>query len=344
MNPILQHVGQNKARLPAGSWESADLAQDLRVVKLPGDASTRRYFRVTSAGRTFILMVTDPFEESDFPFLTVQRYIKHVGTDVPAVLGAAPTEGMILLEDLGDVTLLHTLGAVGDEAQEMRLYQRVIQALVALQVNATQEKARGIPVPCFGMRFDLEKLMWEVNFSIQNFFEKYLQRSLTVKDRQVLGSGFEKICQELASVPTVFTHRDFHSRNIMVTPDDRLVMIDFQDARLGPPQYDLVSLLRDSYYQLEDREVEALVEFYLNQCQAVSAKRASRDDFARGFDLMTIQRNFKAIGTFTYVLNTRGSSAYLKYVGNTFENIRRALLRHPEFKALREVMFHHYYF
>ncbi|MBC7384614.1 MAG: phosphotransferase, partial [Cryobacterium sp.] len=148
--------------------------------------------------------------------------------------------------------------------------------------------------------------------------------------------------------PTVFTHRDFHSRNIMAAPvskgDTRLVMIDFQDGRMGPAQYDLASLLKDSYYQLEDTQVQHLLNYYIVRREALSGIKIDREEFVRMFDLMSVQRNFKAIGSFASFLNRRGNPGYLKYIGNTFENIRRTLLKYPEYSDLREVLFHYYYF
>ena len=168
--------------------------------------------------------------------------------------------------------------------------------------------------------------------------------------------GFGEICAILADEPTVFTHRDFHSRNVMVTParmgagaesrtpEDRFVMIDFQDARMGPAQYDLASLLRDSYYQLEEAQIDRLLDYYVARYEAVAGVPLNRQQFRTVFDLMSVQRNFKAIGSFASFLNRRGNPTYLKYVGNTFENIRRTLLKYPRYARLREILFHYYYF
>jgi aminoglycoside/choline kinase family phosphotransferase len=125
---------------------------------------------------------------------------------------------------------------------------------------------------------------------------------------------------------------------------ERLVMIDFQDARMGPAQYDLVSLLKDSYYQLEEIQIANLLQYYIARYEAASGKSVNADEFVRIFDLMSIQRNFKAIGSFASFLNRRGNATYLKYIGNTFENIRRTLLKYPHYSQLREVLFHYYYF
>jgi aminoglycoside/choline kinase family phosphotransferase len=226
---------------------------------------------------------------------------------------------------------------------ERHLYEKVIDSLVHMHVNAGPDKASQ-PLAGFKLKFDLEKLMWEVGFTIEHFYKLHLQRHISPKDQQVLDKTFTAICTELANEPAVFTHRDFHSRNVMVPSDERLVMIDFQDARMGPPQYDLASLLRDSYYQLNEDQVQRLIDYYLARYEALSGQKLQRQHFLRLFDLMAVQRNFKAIGSFASFQNKRGVATYLKYVGNTFENIRRTLLKYPEFSELREVLFHYYYF
>lgn len=338
---MIEQLGQGEEEL--SQWiQSSKTIQSLE--KLPGDASTRVYFRLKSGGNSYIAMHMEKFAEQgqNLPFLVVQRHLATAGIDVPAVLDTDPTQGFILLEDLGDVTLLRHLQEVSSKDVERHLYERVIDSLVQLQVNASPEKTPA-NIEAFKLRFDQEKLMWEVNFCIEHFYETYLKRQLSSSDRKVMQDGFGEICSVLAAEPTVLTHRDFHSRNVMVS-DDRFVMIDFQDARMGPAQYDLASLLKDSYYQLEEEQVQRLLDYYVARWEALSGQRLDREHFVRIFDLMAVQRNFKAIGSFASFLNRRGNATYLKYIGNTFENIRRTLLKYPEYSRLREVLFHYYYF
>jgi N-acetylmuramate 1-kinase len=337
------------------------------VVKLPGDASTRRYFRVSSEKKSYIVMQMESFADQgmNLNFLAMQRHLAASGVDVPEVLDVDPKRGFILLEDLTDTTFLRRLQEVSDAETERLLYQRVIDALVHMQIHASPGKkgvARGPrsldkadgDLEAFRLRFDHEKLMWEMTNTIEHFYEIYLKREITARDRKVMMSGFSEICTLLAAQPTVLAHRDFHSRNIMVTPTtdkkracipgERLVMIDFQDARLGPAQYDLVSLLRDCYYQLEEEQIRRLIDYYIARWEALSGEPLDRQNFFYVFDLMAVQRNFKAIGSFASFLNRRGNATYLKYIGNTFENIRRTLLKYPKYSDLREVLFHYYYF
>jgi aminoglycoside/choline kinase family phosphotransferase len=324
------------------------------IEKMPGDASTRRYYRIQANDgaqrvRTLVVMAMEPFDErgEGIPFLSIQKHLRRHGVDVPEVLDFDARQGFILLEDLGDTTLLRSLQEVSDRTQERIFFEKAIDAVVNLHVATGPRHANDAEraaIEGFKLRFDEEKLLWEVNFTIEHFYEKHLQRKISPEDQKIMNDGFQKICAELAAEPTVFTHRDYHSRNIMVTPSGRYVMIDFQDARMGPPQYDLASLLRDSYYQLDEAQIQGLTRYYLDQMKKRGAPVADETRFYRLFDLMAVQRNFKAIGSFASFLNRRGNPAYLKFIGNTFENIRRNLLKYPEFSRLREVLYHYYYF
>jgi N-acetylmuramate 1-kinase len=324
------------------------------VVRLPGDASTRRYFRIhthVSNSRSLIAMKMEPFpkEKSGLPFLAIQKHLTECGVDVPQVLDVDPEKGFILLEDLGDVTLLRRLQGVSNPEDERHLYERALDGLLGLQIQAGPKSKSAKKLDAFKLSFDHEKLMWEVRFTIEQFYQLYLKRTLRSRDLKVLTDGMSEICTILAEQPRVLAHRDFHSRNIMVTPKEdssgeRLVMIDFQDARMGLLQYDLASLLKDSYYQLEESQIQILLDYYLASYEARSGQKIDREEFRRIFDFASVQRNFKAIGSFASFMNKRSDPTYLKYIGNTFENIRRVLLKYPEYSDLREVLFHYYYF
>jgi aminoglycoside/choline kinase family phosphotransferase len=326
------------------------------VEKIPGDASSRKYYRVLfkqvsqeavaqSRMVSCIVMKTDPFVQQglDLPFLQIRAHLESCGVRVPRVYDVDPARGLVLLEDLGDVTLLRQLQEVSSPEVERHAYEKVIDGLVQLHVKAGPQFANAVArtnIEGFRLRFDVEKLMWEVGFTVEHFYEQHLKRKIRDEDRRVLLQGFTEICTKLAAEPVVLTHRDFHSRNVMHHHGE-YVMIDFQDARMGPPQYDLASLLKDSYYQLEEQQVQRLLDYYIARFEAVSGTRIRRNEL---FDLMSVQRNFKAIGSFASFLNRRGDATYLKYIGNTFENIRRTLLKYPAYSGLREVLFHYYYF
>jgi aminoglycoside/choline kinase family phosphotransferase len=237
--------------------------------------------------------------------------------------------------------MLHALGE--DQTREDELFRQAIDLLVKFHAGtrcAPGEK----PVPGYGLAFDEEKLVWEIDFTLEHLFGSYLQRLIPEKERLAIRDAFVDICRRLAAEPRVFTHRDYHSRNIMIPPDGRMVVIDFQDARMGLRAYDLASILRDSYYQLAEERVYALVDYYLSLVNKEEGLALDRGHFVSMFDLMSVQRNFKAIGSFTSFYGKRKEASYIRFVGNTFENIRRNLRKFPEYKELSQLLFHYYYF
>lgn len=290
-------------------------------------------------------MAMEPFLEST-PFLDVQNHLHHSGVDVPAVIAKNPSAGWILLEDCGDEVLLRRLMRVSDSETERKLYENVIDNLITLHTSANKKNELQPPPEAFHLCFNTEKLMWEVDFTLEHFYLGLMKRNLSNSILTSIRTDFEKICSQLANIPTVFTHRDFHSRNVMILdrPKPRTIMIDFQDARMGPPQYDLASLLRDSYYQLDESQIYRLVDYYIARFDGISGKKLNRNEFIYHFDLMSVQRNFKAIGSFASFMVKKNNGQYLKFIGNTFENIRRTLLKYPEFNRLRETLFEYYYF
>src|SRR5262249_37939035 len=156
-------------------------------------------------------------------------------------------------------------------------------------------------------------------------------------DRTALEREWHTVAAELAAEPRVLCHRDYHSRNLMVR-DGRLYVIDFQDARMGPDTYDLVSLLRDSYVDITEQEVAELIEYFL---ELRDRARADGDAFRRRFDLMALQRNLKALGTFGFQTMSRQNPVYVQYIPRTLEYARTTLAKYPRFARLREILARH---
>jgi aminoglycoside/choline kinase family phosphotransferase len=177
--------------------------------------------------------------------------------------------------------------------------------------------------------------MWELQFFARHFLEAYRGTVLGEASRSALDHEFGAIAGELASEPRVLCHRDYHSRNLMLH-NGALYLIDFQDARMGPDTYDLVSLLRDSYVDLSDQRVDELIAFFL-------ALRGITDqsEFRRRFDLMALQRNLKALGTFGYQAATRGNTVYIQYMARTLSHVRANLGRYERFEPLRDLLAEH---
>jgi N-acetylmuramate 1-kinase len=305
-------------------------AAELAVAPLSGDASTRRYFRVTDGEETRVLsLYPEPFDPSELGFTVVRDLLAGYGLPVPAILDHDGPRGLLMLEDLGDLTLQEALRTASDAERE-ELYSQAVAQLVQLQREAERGPQQA---SCFQVAFDLEKLSWELNHFLKHFVEGHRGCNLTAEDRAALAEGFHGLCQEIAGWPRVLCHRDYHSRNLM-RRGSSLVWIDFQDARLGPATYDLASLLRDSYVELPEELVERQAETFRRQ--AVPGE--PRAVFQRRFELMCVQRNLKALGTFGFMASVRGNEVYLPYIPHTLRCARRNLARHPELATVWRVL------
>ena len=304
------------------------------VVALTGDASTRRYFRVVaSAGSPIVLALHDgPIEYAALPFVEVSDLLRRMPLPVPAILAHSDPLGILALQDLGDVTLQAHLGAEG-VTRHTRLYHEAIEFIVRLHRRGRElASAAGSP---YRLAFDVEKLTWELDFFVTHFVEGYCRAVLSPAERAALSDEWKAIAGELSAEPRVLCHRDYHSRNLMVH-EGGLFVIDFQDARMGTDTYDLASLLRDSYIDIGGAALEGLTRHYLSLAGGPDAA-----EFRRRFDLMAVQRNLKALGTFGNQAGARGNPAYIEYMPRTLAYARTNLSRYPRFARLRALLAAH---
>ena len=302
------------------------------VVPLTGDASDRRYYRILpTAGDTFVLAVYGaPFEYASLPFVNTAELLASMPVPVPRILGHADDLGVLALEDLGDVTLQAHLGSA-PAARHAQLYRQAVAFIETFQRRGRDlADRRYLP---YGVSFDVEKLTWELDFFLKHFLEAYRGAELGRDERAAIRAECAVIVEELAGEPPVLCHRDYHSRNLMWR-DGRLCIIDFQDARLGPDTYDLVSLLRDSYVDLPEQTVEELIAYFL----ALKGRAPDDVEFRRRFDLMALQRNLKALGTFGYQTTTRRNPVYIQYIPRTLKYTRENLHKYERFRRLRELL------
>lgn len=313
--------------------ERAGLAQrGARVVPLTGDASDRRYLRILVPNATSLVLAvhSGQIEYGKLPFVNVAELFVRMCVPVPAIYGHEDELGILALEDLGDVTLQAHLGA-GSPADHVALYRQAVGLIATIQRRGHDlESSDYLP---YRVAFDVEKLSWEMDFFIKHYLEAYRGAAIHDAQRAALRRELATIVEELAAEPRVLCHRDYHSRNLMLH-EGRLYVIDFQDARLGPDTYDLVSLLRDSYVDLSEQFVSGLIAYFL----ALKGTPAAEKDFRPRFDLMALQRNLKALGTFGYQTATRRNPVYIQYIPRTIRYVRTNLERYPRFGNLRDIL------
>jgi N-acetylmuramate 1-kinase len=323
-----------RSRITQFLAETGLAARGARVVPLTGDASDRRYFRAMLRDEPSQVLAVHPgpIAFDALPFVNVARLLTAMPLPVPRIINHSDALGIIALEDLGDVTLQAHLGAASP-AEHAALYRQAVSFIDTMQQRGRELASDGF-VP-YGIAFDVEKLMWELQFFAKHFLEAYRGAAITPAAREALTGEFAAIAEELAADPRVLCHRDYHSRNLMFH-EGNLHIIDFQDARMGPDTYDLVSLLRDSYVDFTETQVEELIAFF-------QALRGDTDavEFRRRFDLMALQRNVKALGTFGFQTTGRGNTVYIQYIPRTLNYVRANLSRYPRFERLRSLLAEH---
>ena len=206
------------------------------------------------------MQLKEPGLQKEPDFNRMQKFLTHLDMPVPEILYYDAERGLLFLEDGGD-THLEDLARISPDSI-IAWYQKAIELIVVMQTRVTKNMQPYCPA--YSLMFDVEKLMWEMDFMIKNYITGFLNRELDQDEESKIRTALLGLCETLAKEERVFVHRDFHSRNLMVR-EENLMLIDFQDARMGPRQYDLVSLLKDSYVVLEEETRNQLLSYYLHQ-------------------------------------------------------------------------------
>ena len=282
------------------------------------DASFRRYFRASfDDGTTRVVMDAPPEREDCRPWLHVQGLFHAAGAHVPEVLASDLEQGFLLLSDLGSTTYL----AAFDADNTPRLYRDAVDALVRIQ---RASRPRRLPP------YDRALLRRELDLFPDWYVAKHLKIELADAQRRVLAATFEKILAVNLAEPQVYVHRDYHSRNLMVTNDNPGV-IDFQDAVYGPISYDLVSLFKDAYVEWpEDLVLDWLVRYWEKARAAGLPVHADFADFYRDYEWMGVQRHIKVLGIFARLCHRDGKDGYLKDMPLVAKYLRAACERYRD--------------
>jgi aminoglycoside/choline kinase family phosphotransferase len=301
------------------------------IFELPGDASNRCYVRVeASDGSSYILLLhQEPIDSATLPFLNVASLLTRMSIPTPTIQDTADDLGIVVLDDLGDITLHRFVGAATDD-QRIAQYTEAVDLIVRMQRKG-KEIASPDYLP-FTLAFDEDKLMSELEFFVAHFLVEYSKANIVKTDRTALREEFRIVVQELASQRRVLCHRDYHSRNLMLH-HGKLHVIDFQDARMGPDTYDLVSLLRDCYVDHDTTFVTRLIAHYHKRMDT-----SVDSSYLERFDLMSVQRHLKALGTFGYQIPTTGSTEYVTAISRTLRYLADVFRRRSRFNRLRTIL------
>ncbi|MBI3421708.1 MAG: phosphotransferase [Acidobacteria bacterium] len=321
--------------------------ENIILTGLTPDASTRKYFRIADQRQPYETLIVSlypaPFNPHDNSFLDVTKLFERAHLPVPKILGVAGTEGIILQEDLGDTSLAKWMEEtrLAGNAQDADEMLRQAIALIA-RIQAASELAHTTNSIAARLAFDEDKLGWELNFFFDHFFHSYRKQQLPPAEEQAIKTDLQAIAAELSARDRALTHRDYHGMNLMVDPHGHLRVIDHQDARMGPATYDLVPLLVERRLEPADEAwVEAWQQIFLRERDQLGLPPIALEDLRYEFNLMTVQRQLKAIGTFSYQTGVAGRGEfYEKYIVPAIATVLRAM-RAPgmrEYPALRAAL------
>lgn len=308
-------------------WVKLQLAdQSVTLQPLYGDASRRRYFRVASQDKSYIVADVSCEKTSLLAFIELDELLYQQGLRVPDLYFSDAVHGYLIQEDFGDKTLLSQLTADNVNA----FYQQALQCLYQLQ---SCHLAAPHPLRQYGKTL----LTREWGIFTNWYLEKYQQKNLT-KHQNTLAEVYALLASIFAEQPQVFVHRDYHSRNLMVLDDDELGIIDFQGAVVGPVTYDIVSLLKDCYIDWPETQRQQ----WLQNAHAALVERnvtsVDYETFLRWFDLTGLQRHLKVLGLFARLAMADHNEKYLSDLPRVLYYVQQVFERYPELAALKKLM------
>ena len=288
---------------------------------LSADASFRQYYRVNKNNISYAVMDCPPEDESLDTFLKITDKLQQAKLNVPEIFDCDSTKGFLVITDFGDDLYSKKLN---DETVYC-LYTDALEAIVKMQTK----------VDCTGLK-DFDSFYEdENNLFLDWFLKKHLKIELDSTSSTQINTEFNKINNILKSIPKTFVHRDYHSRNLLITDLNNPGIIDYQDAVMGPVTYDLVSLLKDCYVTWNDGLVEDMLESFFTRMKSDTINNIS--DFRYWFEITGLQRHIKAIGIFSRLNYRDGKSSYLQDIPRTYAYMDKVLNKYKELSTLNEI-------
>lgn len=329
-------------------------ARVVRVEALAGDASTRHYARLFLDGQGApttsvamlladrgIAMSSDElavFKDApkELPYVNVHRFLERLGVAIPEIYVDASDRGVVLLEDIGDTALWDAVRE-SPPAQAVSLYQRAIDQLLVIEIDGTRQ--RDDACIAFQQAFDARLYRWELEHFIEYGIERRLGVQLAARDAELMRAHFDAIAARLDAEPRVLNHRDFHSWNLFVQ-DERIRVIDFQDALLAAAPYDLATLLgdRDTPQVVTPAVEEQLLDYFRHQWELRSGVSLDHKHFLDIYRLCALQKALKVVGRFHFLDIEKGKPGYLRFLPSTVRQIERLLPHFPEHAELASIL------
>lgn len=318
------------------SWLEQYFGQEVNVSLICGDASFRRYFRLTVDNSHYIVADSPIALVPIMPFIGIAKAYSQAGVLVPEVLHYCLEQGFVLQTNVGDEQLLSVL----QHDNVTGYYQQALDLLVPITGVTQYQNAEGInqSLPYYDSAF-VEK---ELSIFTEWLIGAHLQYDLSQAESAMLNSCFQQLIVNVEAQPKMGMHRDFHSRNLLINHDltglDRLAVIDFQDAVIGPITYDAVSLLRDCYVMWPENTVNSLMHYHyeLVRKHGLIGDYVDFSVYQQWFDLMGLQRHIKAAGIFARLNLRDGKAGYMADIPLTLQYIVDIAGRYPRLKSLSQ--------
>jgi len=312
-----------------------DIPNDVTV--LSADASTREYFRIEWFGKTAVACVyPEAFNEQEHAYVDVTRLFLRAELPVAELYAVDGELGVIVQEDLGDNVLREYL-KTQDPEQVSRAIDEAITLIAKIQLATPL--AFEMNSIASRLRFDEEKLLWELDFFKTHYFETFAKRPLSETEDRCLSAEFVELARDLADRASVLCHRDFHAANLMIDNAGAMRIIDHQDARIGSVAYDLVSFLLDRITEPPSPEwLGEKRKYFLDLRVALGLPRIDEAEFAAEFRLQTLQRCLKAVGTFSYQSAVRGKTHFIPFIVPMFKIVLRSARNLRTFPTLSSIL------
>ena len=315
-------------------WLKRSLPWPIEQIKpLQGDASFRRYFRVTAnidgVTKRYIAMDAPPAKESCKPFVDIAKILRNLGVEAPIIYEQSLEHGFLLLSDYGDTLYSDVLNAESAD----HFYGIAMDALLLIQSYRPSNRDE---IPAFDQTLYDKEAYWFTHW----YVKEYLEIDLNADEQAMLTSQFEQLIFEIEQQPKTLVHRDYHSRNLMVLPDDKVGIIDFQDAVWGPVTYDLMSLLRDCYIDWPSDRVEARVLDYKTKLieRGILEQPVDDETFLRWFYLSALQRHLKCLGNFAKLYKDDNKPGYLQYLPRVLNYSKEITQKYAEYVPLHHFL------
>mgnify|MGYP001361703065 CR=1 FL=1 len=305
-------------------WLSKIYSSKYDIEVASSDASFRKYYRIQSTKKSKILMDAPPENEPIDSFLDIHSRLEKTGVNVPDIYEINKKHGLILMEDFGDNQYLHQLS---DET----VYCLYTDALDALNQIQTKTDTSNLKL------FDENELIDEMYLFKDWFLFKNLNLSFKQAGSEFIDNCFKSIVKLILEIPTTFVHRDYHSRNLMVTDKNNPGILDFQDALLGPITYDLASLLRDCYIKWDKGLIDRMIDSYYRRVRA-QYSQISLEEFNFWFDITAVQRHIKAIGIFSRLKFRDGKKQFMNDIPRTYSYINETINKYSELDDFKSLM------